>query len=117
MYKISINSDLSIADVFNTEIYLDDSVATFPITVGEFQLISQSGRHDFWQYKNGSVVESEFKADILKSEFNAQQEKKRASAYQKESDPLFMKYQRGTATQEEWLAKVEEIKLRYPYQI
>ena len=39
----------------------------------------------------------------------------RAIAYQSESDPLFMKYQRGEATEGEWVAKVEEIKSRYPY--
>jgi hypothetical protein len=39
----------------------------------------------------------------------------RAEAYRNESDPLFFKAQRGEATMEEWLAKVEEIKLRYSY--
>jgi uncharacterized protein YdaT len=38
----------------------------------------------------------------------------RAKAYVEESDPLFFKAQRGEATTEEWLAKVEEIKVRYP---
>ena len=37
----------------------------------------------------------------------------RAEAYRIESDPLFFKAQRGEATMEEWLAKVEEIKARY----
>ena len=46
--------------------------------------------------------------------FNARQEKARASAYIAESDPLFFKSQRGEATQEEWLAKIVEIKNRYP---
>lgn len=38
----------------------------------------------------------------------------RAAAYVKESDPLFFKYQRGEVLKEEWLAKVAEIKARYP---
>lgn len=38
----------------------------------------------------------------------------RARAYQNESDPLYFKWQRGEATQQEWLAKVAEIKQRYP---
>lgn len=38
----------------------------------------------------------------------------RSSAYQKESDPLFFKAQRGEATIEEWQAKVAEIKARFP---
>lgn len=38
----------------------------------------------------------------------------RQKAYMAESDPLFFKAQRGEATMEEWTAKVEEIKARYP---
>ncbi len=38
----------------------------------------------------------------------------RAIAYKEESDPLFFKSQRGEATTEEWLAKVQEIRARYP---
>jgi hypothetical protein len=41
-------------------------------------------------------------------------ERLRAKAYQEESDPVFFKSQRGEATKEEWLAKVFEIKSRYP---
>ena len=39
----------------------------------------------------------------------------RANAYTEEADPLFFKAQRGEATTEEWSAKVEEIRNRYPY--
>jgi hypothetical protein len=39
----------------------------------------------------------------------------RASAYTQESDPLFFKAQREEVTLEEWSAKVEEIRVRYPY--
>lgn len=38
----------------------------------------------------------------------------RQRAYQHEADPVFFKAQRGEATKEEWLAKVEEIKARIP---
>lgn len=38
----------------------------------------------------------------------------RASAYREEADPLFFKAERGEATREEWLAKIEEIRNRYP---
>lgn len=38
----------------------------------------------------------------------------REEAYKKESDKIFFKWQRGEATQEEWLDKVNEIKARYP---
>ena len=38
----------------------------------------------------------------------------RHAAYVAESDPIFFRYQRDEATKEEWIAKVEEIKARYP---
>lgn len=38
----------------------------------------------------------------------------RAQAYKDESDPLYFKAQRGEATMQEWLDKVQEIKNRYP---
>ena len=41
-------------------------------------------------------------------------EQMRLAAYRNESDPLFFKWQRGEGTQEAWLAKIEEIKARYP---
>lgn len=39
----------------------------------------------------------------------------RRQAYARESDPLYFKWQRGEATQEEYLASIEDIKMRYPY--
>ena len=42
-------------------------------------------------------------------------ESNRASAYRTEADPLFFQYQAGEVTKEEWLAKREEIRARYPY--
>jgi hypothetical protein len=44
-------------------------------------------------------------------------QRNRASAYTAEADPLFFKAQRGEATIEEWDAKVEEIRTRYPYPV
>ena len=38
----------------------------------------------------------------------------RRAAYIAEADPLFFKAQRGEATMEEWQAKVQEIKARFP---
>lgn len=37
----------------------------------------------------------------------------RRLAYQKESDPIFFKWQRGESTKEEWLNKVEQIKEQF----
>ena len=38
----------------------------------------------------------------------------RKAAYREESDPLFFKWQRGEATEAEWIASVNAIKTRYP---
>jgi hypothetical protein len=39
----------------------------------------------------------------------------RSAAYRNEADPLFFKVQRGEATEQEWLDKIEEIRNRFPY--
>jgi len=44
-----------------------------------------------------------------------QQQASRAVAYRAEADALYFKAQRGEATEAEWLAKVAEIKARFPY--
>jgi hypothetical protein len=49
-----------------------------------------------------------------KANLIAEAEYNRSEAYRAESDPLFFKAQRNEATIEEWLAKVNEIKSRYP---
>jgi hypothetical protein len=56
-----------------------------------------------WVYENGELSPAPIDIDAL-----------RHAAYVAESDPIFFKYQREEATKEEWLAKVEEIKARYP---
>ena len=38
----------------------------------------------------------------------------RKNAYRNESDPLYLKWQRGEATEQEWLDKIAEIKERFP---
>ena len=44
---------------------------------------------------------------------NEQKNDKRRKAYALEADPLYFKWQRGEATEQEWLNKVSEIKARY----
>ena len=44
----------------------------------------------------------------------AQIEAMRKAAYQDEADPIYFKAQREEATMDEWLAKIAEIKARYP---
>lgn len=51
--------------------------------------------------------------DLSVDEVNAIHDSNRKQAYREESDPLFFKWQRGEATQQEWLDKVNEIKQRW----
>lgn len=51
---------------------------------------------------------------IGKDEYNAYIDELRAAAYSKEADPLGLQVLRGDIKKEEWLAKIEEIKKRYP---
>jgi hypothetical protein len=47
----------------------------------------------------------------------AQVEQARAQAYRETADPLFFQYQRGEATEAEWLAAVEAVKTAHPYPV
>ena len=42
-------------------------------------------------------------------------ESQRLSAYRDRSDPIFMKWQRGEATEQEWIDEVEAIRAEFPY--
>ena len=50
----------------------------------------------------------------LIAQHNKEMETKRLATYRNESDPLMFKWQRGEATQQEWLDAVASIKARYP---
>lgn len=47
----------------------------------------------------------------------AEQEVNRQAAYAAEADPIAMQMLRDEATKDEWLAKINEIKARYPYPV
>lgn len=54
-----------------------------------------------------AVINAKFAYDFVVS--------KRQAAYQQISDPIFMQYQRGEATEQEWLDAVQAIKDANPY--
>ena len=60
-------------------------------------------------FKTKEQVEQEAKESELQ-----QVETNRRNAYRNEADPLFLKWQRGEATEQKWLDKIEEIKERFP---
>ena len=51
---------------------------------------------------------------ISKEEYNTYIDRLRGAAYQQEADPLGMQVLRGELDKAEWLAKIAEIKQRYP---
>ena len=57
---------------------------------------------------------AEQKAQEAAEQALEQAEASRKAAYIAEADPLFFKWQAGEGTQEEWQAKREEIRQRYP---
>lgn len=65
---------------------------------------------DWSKVKTKEQKEQEAYENVLNSTIT-----NRYRAYQEEADPLFFKYQAGEVTKEEWLAKREEIKTRFPY--
>jgi hypothetical protein len=53
-------------------------------------------------------------AEVLIEIQNERVNQLRKSAYERDADPLFFKWQAGEATQEEWQTKRNEIKARFP---
>jgi len=45
----------------------------------------------------------------------ARVEKARKVAYERDADPVFFQWQRGTATEQEWLDAVQAVKDAHPY--
>lgn len=78
-----------------------------------FEVITdaKSGEQTIRPYSPEEIKKIEL-ASIPTKEF---QEEKRQEAYKLEADPLFFKWQAGEATEEEWKAKRQEIRDRYPY--
>jgi hypothetical protein len=62
-----------------------------------------------WTYDGYKFIAPK-EPDIVPIDYNLM----KRQAYQEESDPVFFKWQRGEATQQDWIDKVNEIKARYP---
>lgn len=56
MYVISLTTENRVADVYDTDQFVDEGVATYPISNEQFQLIWQSGKNGNWIYQNGVVT-------------------------------------------------------------
>jgi hypothetical protein len=64
-------------------------------------------------FENGQVIDRPTYEPFVPTQED--QERNRQAAYTQEADPLFFKWQAGEGTEQEWLAKREEIRTRYPY--
>jgi hypothetical protein len=99
----------------NTGIILDlddsGSICLFAEPYGDYAQVFS----DAISGKFGTVAPYVAPPESTPEELTVIAEAKRQAAYTQEADPLFFKWQAGEATQEEWLAKREEIRLRYPY--
>lgn len=87
---------------------------TEPPTSTETEVVEDAG---YLQLDDSSWVQAWRVRPMNEEELETlaqQKDDQRKFAYQNEADPLFFKWQRGEGTQEAWLAKVEEIKSRYP---
>lgn len=97
--------------------YATDVPGSIPLEAVEItdeqwlELIQNPGQR---VYIDGKVSEFESDAADDVARYNISMKRKRLYCYQTEADPLFFKAQRNEATMEEWLAKVAEIKQRFP---
>ena len=73
-----------------------------------------------WLSEGDAPSEAELQAEWAQVEFEVAYEAvetARATAYRETSDPIFFQYQRGDATEAEWLDAVEAVKVANPYPV
>jgi hypothetical protein len=73
-----------------------------------------------WLSEGDAPSEAELQAEWAQVEFEVAYEAvetARAVAYRETSDPIFFQYQRGDATEAEWLDAVEAVKVSNPYPV
>lgn len=73
-----------------------------------------------WLDDSPKPTEAELQAQWADVQYQAQYDlvtKNRQQGYQSTSDPIFMQYQRGEATEQEWLDAVQAVKDANPYPV
>jgi hypothetical protein len=73
-----------------------------------------TGADDDRTYPDAAPIDAEY-ARLVEEEPRAQVEAARLAAYEKQSDPLYFKWQRGDGTEQEWLDAVAAVKTANPY--
>lgn len=81
--------------------------------MGDFEVITNAvtGEQTIRHYTDSEKAERA--AALIPTQ--AEQEARRQAAFAAEADPLFFQWQAGEATEEEWKAKRQEIRDRFPY--
>ena len=73
-----------------------------------------------WLDDSPKPTEAELQSQWADIEFQVTYDQvtlKRQAGYQQTSDPIFMQYQRGEATEQEWLDAVQAVKDANPYPV
>ena len=73
-----------------------------------------------WEGPGDAPSEAELRAVEAAADVAARnrvQERLRADAFRAEADPLFFAWQRGEATEAQWLQAVAEVRARHPYEV
>ena len=85
--------------------------ASWSLLGDEYQNLVWNGPGKKPSYKKLEELWAEVQAEVL----DERARENRQKAYEKESDPLFFDWQRGEASKQDWIDKIQEIKDRYPY--
>ena len=74
-------------------------------------------QNEAWEWVQVWVVTDVSPEEVERrlEEQREQVRQQRGDAYRQDADPLFFQAQRGAATMDEWEAKVQEIRDRFPY--
>jgi len=121
---IKINEKNEIIDLFHehvvskfdgTEIFLDE-VEKQSVWI-DGKVIFDETNNPIFKFINKEIIEIDTSVNLKEFRYNRNLEiciSQRKSAYINESDGLFFDFQRGEIEKSVWIAKVEEIKTRFP---
>lgn len=82
-----------------------------------FQIADNDYEKFIWYENTPKPTLEELEAKVAEAEVlehNHVMSMRRATEYSRVSDPVFFQWQRGEATQEQWLDAVQQVKEQYP---
>jgi len=112
----STSFPLPTTDADMPEGYVRIHNSTIPTTSAFQRVVEQTPVYNGEKWVQNFVVVDMTDAEIQTQQAMREMEARdrRKEAYREEADPLYFKWQRGEATQQDWLSKVAEIKERFP---